>query len=212
MYSSGLLPGLVHVEPVPTTVQTKPDGQATCPVPRPSATHVPVRRNAKFRKARKPAALPVRLVSASELKEECEALAPAGSHLLVLELFCGAGKVAKLASHSGMEPAVGVAHFQYECRGQDLLGAWQQLPGRVPRRGQGLEQPANSMTWQIPELLAFRRSVMPSSGKLEVDYCRFGKAFKKPTMVWFLGTLSVLPKLLTCFFLTFFFFFLLLLL
>eukprot|EP00435_Cladocopium_sp_Y103_P067208 s418_g29.t1 len=98
MYSSGLLPGLVHVEPMPTTVQTKP--QATCPVPRPSATHVPVRRNAKFRKARKPAVLPVRLVSASELKEQCEALAPAGSHLLVL---CGAGKVAKLASDSGTE-------------------------------------------------------------------------------------------------------------
>eukprot|EP00435_Cladocopium_sp_Y103_P066258 s418_g28.t1 len=45
-----------------------------------------------------------------------------------------------------------------------------------------LEQPEKSMMWQIPELLALKRSVMASFGKLEVDYCRFGKAFKKPTM------------------------------
>lgn len=44
-----------------------------------------------------------------------------------------------------------------------------------------LEQPANSM-----------RSVMASFGKLEVDYCKFDRLFKKPTMVWFLGTLSML--------------------
>lgn len=62
---------------------------------------------ARFRKGR--ARLPekpahkVQLVKASELKDACEALAPPGSRRLVLELFCGAGKVAKIASESGME-------------------------------------------------------------------------------------------------------------
>ena len=55
-----------------------------------------------------------------------------------------------------------------------------------------LEQPANSMMWKIPELLAVKRSVMASFGKLEVDDCKFGKQFKEATMVWFLGTLSML--------------------
>ena len=79
-----------------------------------------------------------------------------------------------------------------------------------------LEQPANSMMWQIPELLAVRRSEMASFGKLEVDYCKFGRPFKKPTMVWFLGTLSLFVVLFACplfsffstiLFLLFFFFF-----
>lgn len=76
---------------------------AACPAPRPSARRFPVRRNVRFSKAKKPDVASVKLVSAAELKEACEALAPAGSRRLVLELFCGAGKVARAASDSGKE-------------------------------------------------------------------------------------------------------------
>lgn len=50
-----------------------------------------------------------------------------------------------------------------------------------------LEQPANSLMWLIPELLALNTSEIASHGVLEADYCRFGRAFKKPTRVWFWG-------------------------
>ena len=108
------LQGSIFVEPEPPEVlpaealQFQVTGAVQLdpePEPRPSATRHRVRRNARFCKAKKPAVPPVKLVSASGLKEACEALAPAGSCLLVLELFCGAGKVAKLASESGMEYA-----------------------------------------------------------------------------------------------------------
>ena len=52
-----------------------------------------------------------------------------------------------------------------------------------------VEEPAKSLMWSVPELVRVKNAVPASV--LEVDYCKFGKSFRKRTMVWFLGTLSM---------------------
>ena len=52
-----------------------------------------------------------------------------------------------------------------------------------------VEQPARSLMWSVPELVRVKHAVPASV--LEVDYCKFGEDFRKPTMVWFFGTLSM---------------------
>ena len=101
------------------------------------------------------------------------------------------GELAKLSPKAKQRVLEGNQHALFSCR---ML--WHVL--NQPLAVAGLENPAGSVIWLLPQLLALERDHPSKVHKSICDYCQYGAPWKKPTTFLWVGIATALAPCKRC--------------